>query len=96
MAFEYLGYILSNEPEISAVTVDRRLLRNVDNPFHLASTEFRKLYRLSPDMADDLVCQLDTQLRGSRITAISSEKQVKQPTFKFLCHFKYRFYFGRF
>ncbi|XP_036327217.1 putative nuclease HARBI1 [Rhagoletis pomonella] len=77
MAFEYLAYVLSQDEEIiSSSSVDRRLLREVDNPFDLAATEFRNLYRLTPDLVEDIVSQLDSQLRGRRITAITTEKQV--------------------
>lgn len=90
MAFEYLGYSLfRSEREPSPPTVDKRVLRNVDNPFHLGATEFKKLYRLSPNLADDLVWQLDGQLRGSRVTAIKTEKQVTYTTFQFKSTFKY-------
>ncbi|XP_067645898.1 putative nuclease HARBI1 [Eurosta solidaginis] len=77
MAFEYLAYVLSQDEELLRPSpVDRRLLREVDNPFHLNATEFRKLYRLTPDLAHDIISQLDGLLRGTRITAISTEKQV--------------------
>ncbi|XP_036339988.1 putative nuclease HARBI1 [Rhagoletis pomonella] len=77
MAFEYLVYVLSQDEEIiSPSSVDRRLLREVDSPFHLAATEFRNLYCLTPDLVEDIVSQLDSQLWGRRITAITAEKQV--------------------
>ncbi|XP_017481234.1 PREDICTED: putative nuclease HARBI1 [Rhagoletis zephyria] len=77
MAFEYLAYVLSRDEEVeNPSAVEQRLLRDVDNPFHLAATEFQKLFRLTPDLAENLVAQLDGQLRGTRITAISTEKQV--------------------
>ncbi|XP_036347406.1 uncharacterized protein LOC118756770, partial [Rhagoletis pomonella] len=77
MACEYLGYTqFRSDRESSPPTVDRRVLRNVGNPFHLGPTEFKKLYRLSPNLADDLVWQRAGHLRGSRVTAIKTEKQV--------------------
>lgn len=57
MAFEYLGYNLSTEEPVSNLRVSRRLLREVDNPFHLPHTEFRKLYRLSPEIVEDIVSE---------------------------------------
>lgn len=84
MAFEYLAYVLSQDEEIiSPSSVDRRLLREVDNPFDLTATEFRNLYRLTPDLVEDIVSQLDSQLRGRRITAITTEKQVNNVIFKY-------------
>lgn len=77
MAFEYLAYNLSEDEQVfSAPLVNRRVLRDLDNPFDLSPTEFQKLYRITPDLAEDLVFKLDGQLRGSRVSAISTEKQV--------------------
>ncbi|XP_067625334.1 putative nuclease HARBI1 [Eurosta solidaginis] len=76
MAFEYIGLHLSRNEQLNMLTVDRRQLREVDDPFDLTSTEFRKLYRLSPGIAKDIVSQLNIQLKGSRITALSPDKQV--------------------
>lgn len=77
MALEYLSYnLFGNEPVDSAPSVNRRDLRDLDNPFELAATEFKKLYRLSPELAEEIVFQLDSLLKGSRITGISAEKQV--------------------
>ncbi|XP_065365537.1 putative nuclease HARBI1 [Calliphora vicina] len=77
MALDYLAYnLFDNEPVDSTPSVNRRDLRDSDNPFELAATEFKKLYRLSPEMAEEIIFQLDDILKGSRITGISSEKQV--------------------
>lgn len=77
MALEYLAYnFLDNEAVDSTPSVNRRYLRNLDNPFELSATEFKKLYRLCPELAEEIVFQLDGLLKGSRITGISAEKQV--------------------
>ncbi|XP_017468440.1 PREDICTED: putative nuclease HARBI1 [Rhagoletis zephyria] len=77
MSFEYLAYSLSRSQEqFNALRVDRRMLRIADNPFELPPTEFRKLYRLGPNLAAGLVQRLEVYLKGSRVTAISAEKQV--------------------
>ncbi|XP_036334989.1 putative nuclease HARBI1 [Rhagoletis pomonella] len=79
MAFAYIAsylYDTDNEQPLNVPRIDRRRLREIDNPFELTLTEFRRLYRLSPGMVENLVSQLDNQLRGSRITALSTEKQV--------------------
>ncbi|XP_067625233.1 putative nuclease HARBI1 [Eurosta solidaginis] len=75
MAFEYVAMHLCNE-EVNVPTVDRRRLREVDNPFDLTPSEFRKLYRLSPSLTENIISQLSGQLKGERITALSAEKQV--------------------
>ena len=76
MSFEFLAYNLSFENSQSDSIANRRLLRDVDNPFDLLTTEFQKLYRLTPELVENLIYKLDSQLRGSRITAISTEKQI--------------------
>ncbi|XP_017469829.1 PREDICTED: putative nuclease HARBI1 [Rhagoletis zephyria] len=77
MALEYLLYdVFRDGPELNTHPADRRALRDADNALELPPSEFRKLYRLSPDVANDVVAQLDNNLKGSRITALSSEKQV--------------------
>ncbi|XP_036345841.1 putative nuclease HARBI1 [Rhagoletis pomonella] len=77
MAFEFVALSLSqNEPETNFSTVDRRFLRDIDNPLELPPSEFRKLYRVRPGMVADGVERLEDLLKGSRITAISAEKQV--------------------
>ncbi|GBP09729.1 Putative nuclease HARBI1 [Eumeta japonica] len=76
MAFEYLGYSLSTQEQQSSLSVSRRLLREADNPFDLPITEFRKLYRLTPGVVEHLISELDHRIKGSRITALSTEKQV--------------------
>lgn len=91
MAFQFLAYDLSRSSTDATSIVNRRLLREVDNPFHLAPKEFVKLYRLTPDIAEDLIYQLDGQLRGSRITAISTEKKVTFVLFLMLRNYKHLF-----
>ncbi|CAD7011460.1 unnamed protein product [Ceratitis capitata] len=77
MAFEYLAYDLSQDEEVSyPSSLDRSLRREAEDPFHLDATEFRQLYRLTPDLVEEVVSQLDCQLKGRRITALSTEKQV--------------------
>jgi len=78
MAFEYLAYELetSQGNENNAQFLNRRHLRQEENPFDLDHEAFRKLYRVSPDLCDFLVESLDVHVRGSRVTAISTEKLV--------------------
>lgn len=80
MAFQYLAYTLqtAEEREDYSVFINRRALRDIDNPFDLEQEDFRKIYRLSPNLARFLIDNLDCQLRGSRITSISTEKQVRK------------------
>jgi len=34
---------------------DRRILREIEDPFDLTDVEFRELYRLTPDLTNDLI-----------------------------------------
>ncbi|XP_036340845.1 putative nuclease HARBI1 [Rhagoletis pomonella] len=77
MAFEYVAYSLHRNYGVrNTPTVDRRLLRDIHDPFELAPSEFRKLYRVGPETAMELIQRLEIQLKGKRITSISAEKQV--------------------
>ncbi|XP_067633998.1 putative nuclease HARBI1 [Eurosta solidaginis] len=77
MAFEFVANNLTqNVTASSASRVDRRLLRDIDDPFELERAEFKKLYRVSPDIVMGLADRLHENLRGQRISAISEEQQV--------------------
>ncbi|XP_067642093.1 putative nuclease HARBI1 isoform X2 [Eurosta solidaginis] len=65
MAFEYLAY---------QDLLNHRSFR--DDPFDMTPSEFRKLYRISPDMADYVVELLDNKIKSDNVTALSSEDQV--------------------
>jgi len=55
---------------------DRRILREIEDPFDLTDVEFRELYRLTPDLTNDLIDVLAPHLMHTRITGLSVEKQV--------------------
>ncbi|XP_059218266.1 uncharacterized protein LOC131994969 [Stomoxys calcitrans] len=77
MALEYLALDLSQTIfDTSVQPINRRAFRNMENPFELSEKDFKKLYRLTPESTQELIHQLDGDLRGSRITALSTEKQV--------------------
>jgi len=60
---------------------DRRILREIEDPFDLTDVEFRELYRLTPDLTNDLIDVLATHLMHTRITGLSVEKQVNNNNF---------------
>lgn len=75
-AFVYLAYSLSQGKQLYGTLVDRGNPRDFDNPFYLPAFELRKVYRLTADLAEDLVSRLEIHLKISRIKAVSAEKQV--------------------
>ncbi|XP_011858448.1 PREDICTED: uncharacterized protein LOC105556002 [Vollenhovia emeryi] len=54
----------------------RQVLRITEDPFDLTHNEFRELYRLTPDLMFDLVDMLEPRLQRTRITGLSTEKQI--------------------
>lgn len=79
MALEYLAYdLLHLERRVRVMErrVERRALRDVMDPFELPDDEFINLYRISPDMATDLIQVLRPHLTRQRPYGLSAEKQV--------------------
>jgi len=60
---------------------DRRILREIEDPFDLTDVEFKELYRLTPDLINDLIDVLAPHLMHTRITGLSVEKQVNNNSF---------------
>lgn len=56
--------------------LERIILRDVLNPFHLPHNEFIKCFRVSPDLAMNLINLLRPDLQQQRLTAISPEIKV--------------------
>ncbi|XP_024873458.1 putative nuclease HARBI1 [Temnothorax curvispinosus] len=56
--------------------VNRQVLREIEQPFDLTDVEFRELYRLTPELLNDLIDVLAPHLMHTRITGLSVEKQV--------------------
>ncbi|XP_030751379.1 uncharacterized protein LOC115878909 [Sitophilus oryzae] len=76
---EYLAYDLlhlERRVRIMERRVERRALRDVMEPLELPDDEFINLYRISPDMATDLIQALRPHLARQRLYGLSVEKQV--------------------
>lgn len=71
--------------------IERRLLRDVCNPFHLPYNEFMRYFRISPDLAMDLINVLQSHLQRQpqRLTAISPEIKILA-TIQFYAHGSYQ------
>ncbi|XP_058984125.1 putative nuclease HARBI1 [Musca domestica] len=76
MAFKLIAMDLENQAEINFRAQERRIPRNVDDPFDLIDQEFKKLYRLRKDTIYDIICAIGSNLESSRITGIKPEKMV--------------------
>lgn len=56
--------------------IERRQLRDTQNPFALPRNEFMHIFRISPDLAMELINLLRPDLIRQRFTGISPEIQV--------------------
>lgn len=65
--------------------VERRLLRDAQNPFALPQQEFIAQFRLNQDLVMQIVNILRQDLQKQRVTGLSSEIQVLV-AFLILCH----------
>lgn len=76
MAFEYIALSLINNG-IQSRSNERRILRQMEDPFDLSDNEFKKLYRLRKDQIYEVVDRIENCLSHNRISGISPDKQVK-------------------
>lgn len=56
--------------------IERKILRDAQNPFDLPRNEFMHIFRISPDLAMELTNLLRPDLIRQRSTGISPEIQV--------------------
>lgn len=56
--------------------IERRILRDTQNPFDLPRNEFLNIFRISPELAMDLTNLLRPDLQRQRATGIFPEIQV--------------------
>jgi len=56
--------------------VERRWMRETQDPFDLCNVQFIDLYRLSPELILNLIQTLEPQLQRSRLSGLSVDKQV--------------------
>ncbi|KYN03448.1 Putative nuclease HARBI1 [Cyphomyrmex costatus] len=69
--------------------IERRMLRDVQNPFDLPHNEFMHIFRISPDLAMELTNLLRPDLIRQRSTGISPEIQTLI-TIQFYAHGSYQ------
>lgn len=56
--------------------LERKMLRDAQNPFDLPRNEFMNIFRISPELAMDLTNLLRPNLQRQRANGISPEIQV--------------------
>ncbi|XP_036319940.1 putative nuclease HARBI1 [Rhagoletis pomonella] len=74
MAFQFLGYdaeMAQQRQGARSFAAERALLREVDSPFDLDEGQFKRLFRLTPNLVYEIIDKI-----GSRLEALSAEKQV--------------------
>lgn len=76
MAFEYIGLLLEDNIQNQYRTRERRILRQMEDPFDLSENEFCMLYRLNKDQVFNVVDAIQDRFESTRITKITPEKQV--------------------
>ncbi|XP_046736243.1 uncharacterized protein LOC124405412 [Diprion similis] len=65
-----------DEDAVAELMVNRRQLRDEQNPFELPEVQFQQLFRLSRELASDLVNHLRPHLERDRSNGLSVECQV--------------------
>lgn len=79
MALEYLAWELALVVERvrrRERRVERRRLRDAQNPFHLPRDEFIDCFRLTPELVIDITTALRADLPNERLTGLVPEIKV--------------------
>ncbi|KAK0171480.1 hypothetical protein PV327_011236 [Microctonus hyperodae] len=79
MAFAHLAFdlmVMNDRVQRLERREQRQGLRLTEDPFDLTDNEFRKLYRLTPDLMYNLIHALEPRLQRTRVTGLSAEKQI--------------------
>jgi len=79
MALYFLGYeldVLEERLRLVERRIERRILRDTQNPYELPRREFMNVFRLSPELSMDLTNTLRPFLQRKRNSGISVEIQV--------------------
>lgn len=79
MALEYLALdlvIVDERIRRLERRIERRLLRDAHNPFHLPREEIMNYFRLTPDLVIQITDTLRADLRNTRITGLAAEIKV--------------------
>jgi len=79
MALEFLRWeliVLEERVRIQERRIERRILRDEQNPFDLPLDEFIFMFRISPELAFDVINAIRPLLLVQRTSGISPEVQV--------------------
>jgi len=79
MALHFLGYeleLLEERLRIVERRLERRNLRDTQNPYELPRREFMNIFRLSPELSMDLTNFLRPYLQRERSSGLPVEIQV--------------------
>jgi len=79
MALYFLGYeleVLEERLRLIERRMERRMLRDTQNPYELPRREFMNLFRLSPELSMDFTNTLRPILQRERNSGIPVEIQV--------------------
>ncbi|XP_036336283.1 putative nuclease HARBI1 [Rhagoletis pomonella] len=79
MAFQFLGYdaeMAQQRQGARSFAAERALLREVDSPFDLDEGQFKRLYRLTPNLVYEIIDKIGSRLERKYVSALSAEKQV--------------------
>eukprot|EP00102_Acyrthosiphon_pisum_P019486 XP_016656696.1 PREDICTED: putative nuclease HARBI1 [Acyrthosiphon pisum] len=79
MALFYLGWdLLALEERVHILErrIERRILRDSQDPYDLPRNEFLNMFRVSPELAMDLTNEIRDQLQRERSTGLPEEIQV--------------------
>ncbi|KAI8115935.1 putative nuclease HARBI1 [Lucilia cuprina] len=83
MAFQYIGMYLEDHFQHHIRSQERRILRNMEDPFDLSDREFVLLYRTDKSQMYDIIDSIQHRFTCNRITGISPEKQETPGTPRF-------------
>ena len=75
------GYLAKDlmDLDVRLQRLERKELREVQDPFDLTDTEFKELYRLNTDLLSKLVDVLTPRLQHTRITPHSKRISLGRP-----------------
>lgn len=85
MAEYYLGwelFVLEERVRTLERTVERRILRDAQNPYDLPLNEFMNTFRVSPQLAIDLTNDIRELLKRERCSGLPVEIQVTTSFYK--------------
>jgi len=79
MALEFLRWelmLLEERVRLQERRIERRVLRDTQDPFDLPREEFIFMFRISPELAFDVINAIRPLLQGQRSSRLSPEVQV--------------------